>query len=243
MCHELRNPLHVLKSTVHMLLEPDDSGGSHNATYHSDPHSDGARGLAEADWHKFGTSASSAMVVSASTAPSALHSAQAPERLDVVPQPRNSNSGNSVGWVRHVSTSSATGIPSGLLPGAAYQSMSGVGHGIGGHGDDTLDTTSTSAVAVAQRREMAADVISAIERMEGTVNDVLDFRKLDANMFVLTRKPTPLLDLIDRVCRHCRSFLRADVAFGYRVRVGDPSEEVLMLDARRVFQIITNGLR
>ena len=242
MCHELRNPLHVLKSTVHMLLEPDDSGGSHNATYHSDPHSDGARGLAEADWHKFGTSASSAMVVSASTAPSALHSAQAPERLDVVPQPRNSNSGNSVGWVRHVSTSSATGIPSGLLPGAAYQSMSGVGHGIGGHGDDTLDTTSTSAVAVAQRREMAADVISAIERMEGTVNDVLDFRKLDANMFVMNRKPTPLLGLIDRVCRHCRPFLRADVTFGYRVRV-DPSEEVLMLDARRVFQIITNGLR
>ena len=84
------------------------------------------------------------------------------------------------------------------------------------------------------------DVLAAIDRMEGTVNDVLDFRKLDANMFVMNRKPTPLCGLIDSVCRHCRSFLPRCVTFGYRVV---PTDAVVMVDARRVFQIITNGLR
>ena len=90
------------------------------------------------------------------------------------------------------------------------------------------------------KREVAADVVGAIDRMEGTVNDVLDFRKLDANMFVMARKETLLLSLIDSVCRHCRPFLPRSVEFGYRV--SPPNAEV-MIDSRRMFQIITNGLR
>ncbi len=84
------------------------------------------------------------------------------------------------------------------------------------------------------------DVLAAIDRMEGTVNDVLDFRKLDAEMFVMNRKPTALLTLIDSVCRHCRPFLPRCVEFGYRVH---PRTATVMVDPRRVFQIITNGLR
>ena len=101
-------------------------------------------------------------------------------------------------------------------------------------------TAAQQAARLQQRREIAADVLSAIDRMEGTVNDVLDFRKLDANMFVMNRKPTPLRALIDSVCRHCRPFLPRCVAFGYRVC---PTNAVVMVDGRRVFQIITNGLR
>ncbi len=83
-------------------------------------------------------------------------------------------------------------------------------------------------------------MLAAMDRMEGTVNDVLDFRKLDASMFAMVRKPTSLATLIDNVCRHCRSFLAHGVEFGYRVT---PQDAVVMLDPRRVFQIVMNGLR
>ena len=90
-----------------------------------------------------------------------------------------------------------------------------------------------------QRKQMVTDVLQALDRMEATVNDVLDFRKLDANMFSMSRKPVVVRDLIDSVCRHCRPFLKAHVQFGYRV---SPADAVAMIDHRRMFQIIINGL-
>ena len=84
------------------------------------------------------------------------------------------------------------------------------------------------------------DLKSAIERMEGTVNDVLDFRKLESNMFTMNRRVVSLRDLIDNVCRHCRSFLSNGVELQYLVY---PSDAMVNVDSRRVFQIITNGLR
>ncbi len=90
-----------------------------------------------------------------------------------------------------------------------------------------------------QRREMVADVLAALDRMEATVNDVLDFRKLDANMFKMNLLPELLAPLVDRACRHCRSFLKSSVQFGYRVT---PRDAVVMVDKRRLFQILVNGL-
>ena len=90
-----------------------------------------------------------------------------------------------------------------------------------------------------QRKQMVTDVLQALDRMEATVNDVLDFRKLDANMFSMSRKPVVVRDLIDSVCRHCRPFLKPHVQFGYRV---SPADAVAMIDHRRMFQIIINGL-
>ena len=175
-CHELRNPLHVLKSTISMLLEaPAANSGA-------EP---GSTGEAQSD------------------------------RSVAVPTPAQASVGPSTGrsMFSLQSVGSSSVVTRSLLP--------------------TREQN-------AQRREIAADVLSAIERMEGTVNDVLDFRKLDANMFVMNRKPTQLLALIDSVCRHCRSFLPRVVEFGYRVT---PPEAEVMIDSRRVFQIITNGLR
>ena len=63
---------------------------------------------------------------------------------------------------------------------------------------------------------MIDDIMAALDRMEGIVNDVLDFRKLEANMFAMNRKPTELAPLIDRVCRHCRGFLAHDIEMKYR---------------------------
>ena len=68
---------------------------------------------------------------------------------------------------------------------------------------------------------------------------MLDFRKLDANMFLMSYKPVELLSLVDSACRHCRSFLARDVVLLYRV---SPCSARIMADSRRVFQIISNGL-
>ena len=151
-CHELRNPLHVLKSSIAMVLDDNERLHDENAT------------LAHA-----------------------LHT--------------RSNSGD------HVGTRSAKPDP---------------------------------RRSDAARRELASDVTNAIERMEGTVNDVLDFRKLDSGMFKTAPKPVQLLSLMDDVCRHCRPFLAHHVEMGYRV---SPPDAVVLVDSRRVFQIITNGLR
>ncbi len=93
---------------------------------------------------------------------------------------------------------------------------------------------------VATRKQIASDLRFSICRMEGTVNDVLDFKKLDTGMFNAAPKPVRLAALIDDVCRQCRAFLLPDVEFGYRVA---PDDAVVSIDSRRVFQIITNGLR
>jgi signal transduction histidine kinase len=93
---------------------------------------------------------------------------------------------------------------------------------------------------------LAADALAAIDRMEGTVNDVLDFRKLDANLFSMSPKPVDVSQLLQDACHNCRSFLAPHVALRYRVVTGGSVESptgLVMLDARRVHQIVTNGLR
>ncbi len=72
------------------------------------------------------------------------------------------------------------------------------------------------------------------------MNDVLDFRKLDANLFQMTLKPVDLDRLIESACRHCRGFLLPTVGLQFRVV---PAGAMLQLDARRIHQILTNGLR
>ena len=72
------------------------------------------------------------------------------------------------------------------------------------------------------------------------MNDVLDFRKLDAGMFAMNPRPTPLDELMEDVTRHCRAFVASDIPLVYRVM---PTNTVIVIDRRRVFQIITNGLR
>jgi hypothetical protein len=61
----------------------------------------------------------------------------------------------------------------------------------------------------------------------------------DANMFVMQRKPTVLASLLESVCRHCRAFLNVHVLMGYRC---NPNDASVMIDPRRIFQILTNGL-
>ncbi len=72
------------------------------------------------------------------------------------------------------------------------------------------------------------------------MNDVLDFRKLDEHTLVLSPAPEDVTAFVDRVCRQCRSFIREDVALMYRVA---PVGVVASFDARRLFQILMNGLR
>ncbi len=47
-----------------------------------------------------------------------------------------------------------------------------------------------------------ADIDAALDRMEGTVNDVLDFRKLDANMMTMMPTETHLASLVSSICKH-----------------------------------------
>ncbi len=70
--------------------------------------------------------------------------------------------------------------------------------------------------------------------------DVLDFRKLSEGMFRMSYAPVQLLPLIDAVCRQGRAYFSPLVELSYRV---NPADAVAMLDSRRLFQIITNGLR
>ena len=59
-------------------------------------------------------------------------------------------------------------------------------------------------------------------------------------MFKMAYEPVRLADVVDSVCRHSRAFLKTDVQFGYRVV---PADAVVMLDSRRMYQIVINGLR
>ena len=224
-CHELRNPLHVLKSNVAFLLAAKNVNLSASSSLAPKPHavrlgfcSDTSRALS---WSESLTLAGPGL--------SPTPTGAASTRLSVVSDP--------VHW--HDSDQ-AWSFPIG--PGDGRSSG---GLQVDVDGDSTKASTGQLQVECQPQaelavQEIAADVMAAIDRMEGTVNDVLDFRKLDANMFAMTTKPTALLPLLDSICRHCRSFLAPSVDFGYRVR---PSPAVVMIDSRRVFQIITNGLR
>jgi hypothetical protein len=75
---------------------------------------------------------------------------------------------------------------------------------------------------------------------DGLTLQVLDFRKLDADLFAMSPSPVEVASWIATACRHCRSFLRAEVGLRFRVT---PADARAMLDSRRVIQIITNGLR
>ena len=90
------------------------------------------------------------------------------------------------------------------------------------------------------RHQVSVDALSAIDRMECTVNDVLDFRKLDANLFKMSSKEVDVSAVVSRICHHCRSFLLPTVGLQYRVV---PAEARACIDARRLHQIVVNGLR
>jgi hypothetical protein len=69
---------------------------------------------------------------------------------------------------------------------------------------------------------------------------VLDFRKLDANLFLMSRKPVHVATLVAGICRHCRPLLLPTVGLQFRVQ---PPDARVQLDPRRLHQILINGLR
>jgi signal transduction histidine kinase len=76
--------------------------------------------------------------------------------------------------------------------------------------------------------------------MECTVNDVLDFRKLDANLFLMSVKPVHVAPLMEGICKHCRPLLLGSVGLQFRVQ---PPDARALLDPRRLHQILINGIR
>jgi hypothetical protein len=56
----------------------------------------------------------------------------------------------------------------------------------------------------------------------------------------MSPQPVALSPLLDRMCRHCRSFLLPSVGMQYRVL---PPGAVALVDSRRLFQIVINGIR
>ena len=225
-CHELRNPLHVLKSTLDSLLQPDDD--------------DDTTPLALAP-----ATTRTATAPQGPGAPFNLKSLCDSCRRQLSSQSASGSVVSSTSVVRSVhelaSERGGTGSRSPDL--ARAPSLAGtqleVAHPAVPTPSQSMATSQWALSPAQQRKQMVTDVLQALDRMEATVNDVLDFRKLDANMFSMSRKPVVVRDLIDSVCRHCRPFLKAHVQFGYRV---SPADAVAMIDHRRMFQIIINGL-
>ncbi len=97
-----------------------------------------------------------------------------------------------------------------------------------------------TAAEPAEYCELLEDLQSCVQRMESTVNDVLVFRQLDEHALRMELTLQPLAPFIARVCRQCRSFVSKTVALTYRVV---PEGAVVAFDARRLFQMLMNGLR
>ncbi len=73
------------------------------------------------------------------------------------------------------------------------------------------------------------------------MNDVLDFRQLDSSSLTTSVVPTNLEVMIATACRQLRTFVRSSIPLRYRLLSSNVREVVL--DPRRVMQIITNGIR
>jgi signal transduction histidine kinase len=82
--------------------------------------------------------------------------------------------------------------------------------------------------------------MSAVNRIEETINDVLDFRQLDTNMLRMQCEAHVLSTVVEDACRRGRDMLPPSVQLW--CRISSPSS-VVIVDARRITQIITHGLR
>ena len=138
-CHELRNPLHVLKSAV-SLLEPTlyQGGGGRQ-----DNRSDASAGQLPAD-----IVASANRLTSASIADGGSAAGSSLTRLKASTDAHASSA---------VLSMTATDIPATQCLDDDFALL-----------NDVLD--------VEEQKELMLDIHAAIERMEATVNDVLDFR-------------------------------------------------------------------
>jgi signal transduction histidine kinase len=91
------------------------------------------------------------------------------------------------------------------------------------------------------RLELLEDLQASAQRMESTVNDVLVLRQLDQHYLVPEVESCDLGRLVATTCQGCRAFFRDDVALAYRVVA--PQGAVVMMDGRRLAQILVNVLR
>ncbi len=91
------------------------------------------------------------------------------------------------------------------------------------------------------RLELLEDLQASAQRMESTVNDVLVLRQLDQHYLVPEVESFDLGRLVATTCQGCRAFFRDDVALAYRVVA--PQGAVVMMDGRRLAQILVNVLR
>jgi hypothetical protein len=79
-------------------------------------------------------------------------------------------------------------------------------------------------------------------RLQCTVNDVLDFRKLDTGMFRMVPEEIHLWSFLERAMGQCQFYLQtASVTLNYRFGL-DMSDHV-RVDGRRLMQLLTNGFR
>ena len=241
MCHELRNPLHVLKSTLGSLLVDEDD----DAASATDVHRSSSAAQHDHRLRRRSSGASIRSATSMSKPPSSRLLMAAPSASGQ----RFHSQGSTVSPSLIPGVVAPSPAPSHTPPLGTTASTAGMrtassnGNGNGNGNSNGNGTSSTYALLLQspaeERRSMVVDVLAALQRMESTVNDVLDFRKLDENMFTFSRVPESVSDVVDSVCRHCRGYLSPGVQFGYRV---SPPNARAMIDKRRMFQIIVNGL-
>jgi hypothetical protein len=142
-CHELRNPLHVLKASLSILLERARPG------------------------------------LSTGTAPAPGAQPEAPEPPAAASASANAGAVEGAAAAGHAPASPALAPAVTVFPVAPRSPAAMVTHPL----EATNDSDDPS---------VATDALCAIQRMEDTVNDVLDFRKLDANLFTMSPAPVDL---------------------------------------------------
>ncbi len=91
------------------------------------------------------------------------------------------------------------------------------------------------------RTKYATDMRVALERVEATLADMMDFRRLDAGALSLdVSRQFGLRALLEHGRRYFRGMVPTGVEFGYRVT---PANAAVNFDGRRFLQIIANGVR
>ena len=106
--------------------------------------------------------------------------------------------------------------------------------------DDATDSNPSDALTASERTEIIADVKDAIFQMQSTVNDVLDFRKLNDGRFSYTPQAGDVHTALVATVRRGRTFVASGVDYCYSIPdVGC----MVYMDRMRVMQILTNGVR